>query len=430
MERDINDHAPAGCTRLLHPFFSEQLVLMPHVVVAYFDAGGGHRAAAHAIKAVLESQSEPWTVTLLNLQEHLDALDPVRRMTGIRLQDIYNGMLNRGFTRSMRSLLPLLHATVRVCTPLAVTRLAAYWRASRPDVVISVAPNLNRALALSLGSGERYIPFVTVITDFADTPPHFWMEAESEYIVCGTRAAVDQALRMGHPREKVFATSGMILHPAFYAGTGQESQDAVRQRLSLAPHLTTVLVMFGGQGSREMLHIADGLDQCSRPIQAVYICGRNEQLLSALQRRESGISRVVVGFTTDVRSYMAASDVMIGKAGPGSISEAMHFGLPVIVSRNPRTMPQEVYNTHWVEDRGVGLVIRDFRAIEHVIDSLLASGRLDNMRAAARQIQNRAVFEIPAILQEVLSVSMAKGPVAHESTGVGTSLNLSPPPSS
>ena len=62
----------------------------------FFDAGGGHRAAANALKAVIDSQYPDWQVRLVNLQEILDELDVLRKVTGIRGQDIYNLLLKKG----------------------------------------------------------------------------------------------------------------------------------------------------------------------------------------------------------------------------------------------------------------------------------------------------------------------------------------------
>jgi UDP-N-acetylglucosamine:LPS N-acetylglucosamine transferase len=282
------------------------------------------------------------------------------------------------------------------------TRLAKYWTENKPDIVMSVVPNLNRAIASSVAEAIPHTPFVTLLTDFADTPPHFWMEAQSQYLLCGTRRAAEQALAMGHASARVIQTSGMILHPRFYHDA-TEDRAALRAKLGLAPDRATVLVMFGGQGSYEMLQISEALSNCCSPIQVVYICGRNEALRQKLERLPSRSPGIVLGFTTEVPAYMEASDLMIGKPGPGSVSEALHFGLPVIVCRNGSTMPQEIYNTYWIEENGVGLVLRDFRCIDQQIDSLLNDGRLEKMKASAKAVKNEAIFEVPKILKEILA---------------------------
>ena len=72
---------------------------MHDLTIVFHDAGGGHRSAAGALKTVLEQQYHPWNVKLLNLQELLDPIDFVHRATGLRIQDGYNLILKKGWTR-------------------------------------------------------------------------------------------------------------------------------------------------------------------------------------------------------------------------------------------------------------------------------------------------------------------------------------------
>jgi len=188
----------------------------PTLDFIYFDAGGGHRSAALALQAVIESQDYGWNVRLVNLQEVLDSLDIFRKLTRIRLQDIYNLLLAKGWTLGSPYLLPLMQQVIRIYHPAAVKLLTEYWRQSRPDMVVSLVPNLNRALFQSLQRALPSVPMVTVLTDLADYPPHFWMENQPQYFICGTPHAYRQALAMGHPASRVFHVSGMILRPAFY----------------------------------------------------------------------------------------------------------------------------------------------------------------------------------------------------------------------
>ncbi|HYO84056.1 MAG TPA: hypothetical protein VES20_21815 [Bryobacteraceae bacterium] len=119
---------------------------MRKVDLVFFDAGGGHRSAATALKAVSQQTGRNWQVRLLNLQEVLDSLDIFRRITGVRMQDIYNQMLARGWTLGSEHLLPFMHGIIRLYHPAQVKMLAAFWKQDTPDLVVSVVPNFNRAL--------------------------------------------------------------------------------------------------------------------------------------------------------------------------------------------------------------------------------------------------------------------------------------------
>ena len=140
----------------------------------------------------------------------------------------------------------------------------------------------------------------------------------------------------------------MIIRPDFYAPVTLDRRAELAKH-GLDPDRPTGLVMFGGHGSRAMAGIARRLDD----IQLILICGHNEVLAERLRLMPASAPRLVLGFTSEIRYFMQLADFFIGKPGPGSISEAVQQGLPVVVVRNPWTMPQERYNTEWVrEQRG------------------------------------------------------------------------------
>jgi UDP-N-acetylglucosamine:LPS N-acetylglucosamine transferase len=175
------------------------------------------------------------------------------------------------------------------------------------------------------------------------------------------------------------------------------------QKLQLDPDRPTGMVMFGGHGSRVMRGIAKRLDD----IQLILACGHNALLAERLRAMKSAAPRLVVGFSSQIRYYMHLSDFFVGKPGPGSISEAVQQGLPVIVARNAWTMPQERYNTEWVEENGAGVVLESFKAIRGGVAQVAHD--IDAFRANVRRIHNRAVFEIPEILERILAAPVRVG---------------------
>jgi 1,2-diacylglycerol 3-beta-galactosyltransferase len=111
----------------------------------------------------------------------------------------------------------------------------------------------------------------------------------------------------------------------------------------------------------------------------------------------------VQGFTRDVPLYMELADFFIGKPGPGCISEALAKRLPVIVQRNAWTMAHERYNADWVEQMGVGVVVRNFATeLAGAVQTMLAAGNYQRFRARAAAMNNSAVYEIPDLLAGIL----------------------------
>ena len=373
----------------------------PTLDFVYFEAGGGHRSAALALQSVIASQGYNWHVRLVNLQDVLDSLDIFRKLTRIRLQDIYNLMLAKGWTLGSPYLLPVMHRIIRLYHAPSVNLLAEHWRERKPDLVVSLIPNFNRALFESLERARPGTPFVTILTDLADYPPHFWMEKQEQYFICGSERACEQARHLGHSPARVFRASGMILRPHFYENSGWD-RAAERRRLGLDPDLPTGVVLFGGEGSNVMLPIAQRLGNSTLDLQLILICGRNKKLETRLERLKTRNRLFVEGFTKEIPYYMHLGDFFIGKPGPGSVSEAVKMHLPVIVEKNSWTLPQERYNADWLRESGAGIVLRNFREIEPAVRSLLSSGRLEEMKRQLARMDNRAVFEIPPILERIL----------------------------
>jgi 1,2-diacylglycerol 3-beta-galactosyltransferase len=360
----------------------------------FFDAGGGHRAAANALCRVIQQQNRPFAVNLVNLQELLDSIDVFRQITGLRLQDLYNLMLKKGWTLGSAQLMTVMHFVIRLFHRRQVNLLEELWRKSRPDLVVSLVPNFNRAIFESLHG----TPLVTVLTDIADYPPHFWMEPQNQYFICGSDRAVEQARALGHSA-KVFRASGMILNPAFYEikPLGEEERARARAELGFDPSKPVGLALFGGQGAAVMHDIARSLPDR----QLLLICGHNAKLRAKLSVLPHRAPMFVEGFTKEVAKYMQLADYFIGKAGPGSISEAVFMHLPVIVERNAWTLPQERYNAEWVLQQGVGIVLPSFGRIAEAVEELLEPGAYCRFRTATQRIENRAVFEIPEILEKL-----------------------------
>ena len=113
---------------------------------------------------------------MVNLQELLDSMDVFRKVTGLRLQDIYNLMLKKGWTLGSPQLMVGMHWVIRLFHSKTVRLLEGFWREHRPEMVVSLVPNFNRALGESLARALPGVPFVTILTDIADYPPHFWIE--------------------------------------------------------------------------------------------------------------------------------------------------------------------------------------------------------------------------------------------------------------
>jgi 1,2-diacylglycerol 3-beta-galactosyltransferase len=378
---------------------------MKKIHVVFHDGGGGHRNAAFALKAIAEQQKRPWDVELIQFQELTDHLDILRKLTGIRIQEQYNVLLQNGWTLGSVYLLRLLQATIRIFHGPLVRLLEDFWRNKPADLLVSVIPHFNREICESWNRVYPGRPFVTLITDLADFPPRFWIEPlKEQYVIAGTERAVQQARALGHDDTHIFRTSGMILRPDFYVPDNTDPV-ALRKELDLQPTLPTAIVLFGGHGSKVMYEIAERLDAEQLSLQLILICGRNDELAAKFRAKTWRMPVKVIGFTKEIHKLMRAADFLIGKPGPGSIAEAMVRKLPVLIECNAWTLPQERYNAEWVVEKRVGIVLNSFREVVKGVRQMLEPATLAEFRRNIASLDNRAIFEIPEILANLLGES-------------------------
>ena len=365
------------------------------VLVVYVDAGGGHRSAAQAISAAASQAGVGWRVKLLNLQEVFAPLDHLRRLTGLTTEDVYNALLRRRLAVLMVPLLRLLQLTVRVRGKTLVERLAQRLAQEGPDAVVSVMPNFNRIIQEACRKALPGASFAVVLTDYADFPPHFWIEPAVERVVVGSDEAARQAARLGVPPERVARASGMILHPRHYVEHERETE---RAGLRVGRESFVVLVVFGGKGSPEMVPLCGRLVESEVDLHVVAVCGDNPRLVRQLESVAAGQpGRLsVLGFTDRLPALLSAADVLVTKPGPGSLAEAFHRGVPVVVAHSIHTIPQERFNLRLVAEWGVGLVARSWAEVPEMVCGLAKRPQqLAEIRTRLQSLPaNRAVFEV------------------------------------
>jgi 1,2-diacylglycerol 3-beta-galactosyltransferase len=376
---------------------------MKKVYFMIYDMGAGHRSTANALKEVIETQNLPWKIEIVEV---------LRDVLGINFpQFFYNSfILKQKWAKAINDPIsvPIFKLKIRLLHQSWLNRLRKFWQEQQPDLVVSLMPLLNRVLCESLRLECPNTPFVTSITDFADCPPHFWIERQEQFLICPSQRAIEQAKATSYLDEKLFQTSGVVIHPRFSCASSEmPSREIERQRLWLEPDLPTGLVLFGSHGSKEMIEIADRLEQTNLDLQLIFICGRNQALAQALRRRTSRFPYVVEEFTTQIPYYMHLSDFFIGKPGSVGISEAIAMGLPVITECNPvMTLFQERATADWLREQQLGIVIEHFRDIDHAVAEMIQPDILSRYRTAVNAYDNQAVFEVVRCLESILEKSV------------------------
>ncbi|MEO0924528.1 MAG: glycosyltransferase [Cyanobacteria bacterium J06643_13] len=370
--------------------------------------GGGHYATYHALRAIAEQKQLPWQFQVTDMDDIMAIMTESKKamnaykLIGSSVSELYNLMLKNGWTWLWPLQMRLNKLLVKLNYDAGVEFFEHYWREQQPDLVVSVVTMCNKILAESLQRVKPGTPYVTLPIDFADCPPGFWIEPETDnYTFCATEKVLEQALTLGVKRERMIKTSGMVIHPRFYEPMTNDRATA-RQNLGLNPDCLTGIVMFGGNGSKVMSKIAKVLERFGNKLQLIFLCGRDRQLAEKLSNNQGIQKRLVVNFTQNVADYMHLADFFIGKPGPGSLSEALAMKLPVITECNASTLIHEKYNARWVREKQVGLVLRSFRQIDRAVEQFLQP-EFARYQANVAAVNNRAVFEVTQFLQEILA---------------------------
>jgi 1,2-diacylglycerol 3-beta-galactosyltransferase len=298
------------------------------ILLLMADTGGGHRSSAEAVLEAMCRQHADCQVEMIDVLggyapfplNRLDRLYPyMTRFSRVTWEPAYR------FTNTPERARFLM----RTAWPLAQKTSREVLMTHPTDLIVSFHPLYNYALLWAKEKEKNNTPMVTMVTDMATIHAMWCAPGLLRYMV-PTKQAARLAVGYGVNRDKIDVT-GLPISRRFAELTGRPKQD-VRRNLDLDPDLPTVLFMGGGQGMGRMYPIARALASIKMEFQLVIVAGRNPALKLQLQLTDWKIPVRIYGFTREIPVLMAASDVLVTKAGPSTIAEALAMGLPMIIS--------------------------------------------------------------------------------------------------
>jgi len=292
------------------------------------DTGGGHRAAAQAIEEAIHHLHPHSYETFIEDIWKYHTPWPVNK-----LPNSYPWLTGPGqplwklmwFGTAHISAHKLVVPTISPVLEYKVTR---YLNAVQPDLVVSVHPFMNHLGLKWLKKIKLDVPFVTVVTDMVSIHP-LWICPRATCCLVPTETAGNFAVKFGMPPEKV-EVCGQPVRLKFMMMPADKT--AVRQQLGLDMYRRTILIMGGGEGFGPVFDIARTLAQWVPQAQLLVVAGRNKSLKEKLESVDWEIPTHIYGFVDNMPELMRASDILITKAGPGTISEAFIAGLPPLIS--------------------------------------------------------------------------------------------------
>ena len=405
---------------------------VPLVLFLIADTGGGHRSAANAIRSAMDllapesfaterpaslaqidtsklpfsphellptnwgGATRPWRAEIRDIFEEC-GLFPLRRTARLygptveKSPAVYSSFYHVTNTRPA-------YAALSVFTQSMLSRgLMRLFEEQRPDVIVSVHPLLTHATLNLMGMMGVRVPFITVVTDLIRFH-RAWAEPDVDVCSVPTEEARQLVIELGMDPAKI-RLLGMPIHPKFSLSSTDSAES--RCELGLAPERFTVLMVGGGDGIGGLGEAAITLAASNLPIQLIVVTGRNRALYHELTEILPTLKTPmkVLGFVNNMPDLMRAADVIVTKAGPGTIMEALSRGLPIILTS---AIPgQEVSNISFVEENQVGELARTPEAIVDAVQRIVAlsPAEREEMSARARALSKpEASFDIAQLI--------------------------------
>lgn len=377
----------------------------------YSATGGGHRQVALAVAEAVQKQfGGKVRITLA------DALADYAPWPLRRAPDWYGRMLwGNGWAYGLGYRLldggRRTRAISHLCWPWAAP---AAWRLLREHPAEAIAifhPVPLHTITRALQEADRPTPLVAVGSDLVAMHA-FWASPGIGRYLVATEAARERLIRHGVEPARIEVT-GLPVGQRFLEAT-QEEPSALRRRLGLDPDRSAVLMMAGGEGFGPLEPVARAIAGARLPAQIVILTGHNRRLQDRLARQFSAQESVrVEGFRRDVHFWMRAADLLVTKAGPNTIAEALVVGLPMVLWG---AIPaQETPNIGLVTRAGAGVWAPGPRRTAAAVARLLADEETrTQMRERARQL---ARPEAAKRMAEVLGTMAGLMPEASLNAG-------------
>jgi 1,2-diacylglycerol 3-beta-galactosyltransferase len=343
----------------------------PHILFLFSDTGGGHRSAAEAvIEAIHLEYDERLTTQMVDIFKEI-APRPLNLLPNwypymVRVPQVWG--LGYQLSDGRRRATLIANST----WPYVRSALRKVADAYPSDLIVSFHPLANAPFLRALGSKRP--PYIVVVTDLV-TAHSMWYHPNVDLCLVPTEEARRRALKNKLRPEQV-QVIGLPVAERFCQPLGDRT--ILRQGLGWPQDRLVVLIVGGSEGMGPLEQTALTIAEADLPIALVVVAGRNQGLKARLEARSWPMPTFVYGFVHEMPDFMCAADILVTKAGPGTITEAMNAGLPMILySRLPG---QEDGNVEYVVAENVGVWAPK---PEQIVSTLRAWVEYPEQRAAA-----------------------------------------------
>ncbi len=338
------------------------------IIIFTSKAGNGHQTASQALSGIL---SPLYDVQVINpFEKILKNLDFLwKRIDG---ENIYNMLLRNNFIGTTNFLCQSLKVQILTWYKKKIEKaLARFLEDKNPDLVISVIPIIN--FAINNATQKQAIPFLLVTTDGDLTNWTYNIKEIKRFDFCATIGFETQKTR------KKLICSGMadsqIIHTGFPIKRDffeQKNHEKIRKEWLVPDNTFTIMIFMGGAGSLETYRYVQKIIAMGMKVHLLVCVGKNKKMAYALEKikREllnKSISLSIIPFTHKISDLMSISDLLITKPGPGSINEALHMQLPLILDQMGSVLFWEKENIRFVQEHNFGDVLTSWQALEGLV---------------------------------------------------------------
>lgn len=364
----------------------------PHILFLFSDTGGGHRSSTESIIEALSLEFGDAVTT-----EMVDFIKGYAPLPFNKMPDWYPDMVKAPHLWGLSFKISDGRLRARAITasmwPYIGKAAKELVKRHPADMIVAVHALATTSFLKALGEADQQPPFITVVTDMV-TSHALWFDTRADLSLVPTEMARQRALDYDMPPEKLRVV-GQPIPERCVVPSGTKAE--IREKLGWPQDQFIVLAVGGGDGMGPLGETAHAIADSGLYVGLVIVAGRNEKLKVELEERDWPIPTYIYGFTKDLPDFMRAADVLVTKAGPGTIAESLAAHLPVILFA--RLPGQEDGNVTFVKETGTGVwaphpqdVVRTLaRWITHPPTRQKV---IENCRQAARPEASRTIARI------------------------------------
>lgn len=361
----------------------------PHILFLFSDTGGGHRSASEAIIEALDLEY-PNSFSYEMVDFFLDYSPPPLNLAGptyptmSRMENLWKlAYETSNDPDRMRVIYAMLWPYIRLY-------IYEMHELHPCDVIVSVHPLINAPFLRAMKKKNDKTPFITVVTDLVSTHSA-WYNNQADLIVVPTPQARQKGIDY-NINPDLMHIIGLPVADRFCQPVGDKK--VLRKNMGWPEDKVTILLVGGGEGMGPLGEISMKINEAKLDASLAVITGRNKKLKEKLENFSWDIPAHIYGFVTNMPEFMRASDILISKAGPGTISEALIAELPIILYH--RISGQEEGNVSYVIDGGAGIWAPD---IDDIITAL--KELLDDPKKRKQAVSNAKNLARPNAAREI-----------------------------